>query len=246
MPDTESLGKYVLILVAIFGTFIAVVSLIPAVFLYPGQTYTGYSYPDYFTKEEITKIAYFQNDTIAKQVTYHLYDFSGDGVDYKFHVYFSSLLDRLYINRRSFEFWVFWWVVSMNLETEGTTQFTRQNLVDRWDSTLNVTRIYPVFDDVITVTIWVTDPNTTRNDIGQAWDDGSLDLAIGFGIDDATAKTSGWDLIGRLLLFQDLELFYGTNAPEALAINTIIFTPFWAIMVYVIIRIILLFIPFVG
>ena len=230
---------------AFFGTFIILVGILPSVFIYAGgREYTDYDYPDYFTKDDIANIKYFQQMNITRALTTHHMDFNPD-IDFKFDIVWSVPWGYVITNHRDWEFLI--WYGGHNMEYEELGEYVyKADIVSAWDENTNSSRFYPVDCVDITITVWFTDHNSTRNDIELSYDEGIMTYAIGFGFEGVTATFGAWDIVGRLLLFQDLEVFYGTEANEALALHSMIMLPLWLMIAYIIYRLILLAIPFVG
>lgn len=235
----ERLLPTLIFVVTFLSTFIFLISAMPSAFLYAGKSYMNYTYPDYFDKTDIENIAYFQNNTIDRGYSATL-NFKSE-INFKFHVYWEDLPfgNHLHFWHITWEWWVFFVEHQMDVE-DGDKYLTKSEAIENWDSEVNASIFYPISCNHISVKVWLTDTNSSRNDISEAWDDGSLHIGMGFGFDDITTILNAWDIVGRLLTFQSLDL----GVP--IFLNALIAIPIWTCIAFLVYKLILMAIPFVG
>jgi len=247
MSDDSIIGSFVFI-VTFMGIFIILVSTMPAQFYSSAPTYQQYAYPDFFSQEDIEHFRHIASINVTKStfpyVCYYI-DFNDETppADFKFQIHWraEAQYNKIQIAHVHYEFWVFIGAHPLNIlikQDEGQRYISKSLALEYWDEESNATSLHPVFCDHITVKVWLTDPNSTRNDIAEAWDEGTVQLTIGFGFSDYETTISGWDVVGRLLIFQ---------APDIHpVVNAIIALPMWACIAILIYILILKAIPFVG
>lgn len=245
--DEDLGGKFVFV-VSFLGIFIILVSTMPYQFYLTAPEYAQYSYPEFFTKEDIEYISFMRNVTLTAESCEDI-DFTDDAipehgergkVNFKFYCCWMPSLNRIFFKHYEWEWWIFARVHSMYCFNEpNRVEFlTKNHLIENWDSDYNASVIYPVSCNCIVTKVWFTDTNETRNNISQAWDEGAIHVIMGFGFDDYETSISSWALVGQLLTFQ---------APDIHpVINAIIAIPIWATIAYVAYILILKALPFVG
>ncbi len=226
------------------ASWVILVGLIPTGFYLSAKAYSPYEYPDYFSQQDIESIKYFVNKTITFPDYGTEYNFDEQGasgtyvlVDWWKPPYFY---ESFRFQHETWRFWVFKTYEDMRFQylEYDVYDISLDILLDFWDSEKNVTRLSPITCPTLTVNAWFSDTNTTRNDLEDAWNDGQINVGVGFGLDDWEAKYSSWTLIAKLLTFQ---------APDIDPIlNGLIAIPFWASTCIVIVLIIVKFIPFGG
>lgn len=85
----------------------------------------------------------------------------------------------------------------------------------------------------------ITIHNTTRDaSLEEAWNNGEIEIYIGATIDDLQTAISAWNVIGALLTFQTPQVHP--------VINFLIAIPIYACIIYLIITIVAMFVPFGG
>ena len=120
---------------------------------------------------------------------------------------------------------------------------TKEYAVAQWNENYNATILHPVKCDHITTKVWLFDANQTRNNISQAWDDGAINIAMGFGFSDYETKVSAMDILGRLLLFQAPTIF-GLTGDLATIVTVITTVPFYTSIALLIFLAVLMVVPF--
>jgi hypothetical protein len=241
----ERLTKSVIVLITFMACWVILVGFIPSQFYVYAKEYTSYDYPDYFTKEDIETLKYFINQTITyPDIAGTEYNFDNKGASGTYVVVRwwspAGQEPRFHFLHETWRFWVFKSYENMHFvyQTYDTFHITLDILTEFWDASRNVTRLRPISCPTLSLTVFFSDTNTARNNIEDAWNDGEINVGIGFGMDDWEAKYSSWTLIAKLLTFQ---------APEIDPIlNGIIAIPFWACTCIVIVLILVKFIPFGG
>jgi len=248
---TEKLSGMIVFSLVFLGLFIALIGIKPSEFYWSqARTYQQYEYPDYFTQEDIQYIRYFINKSVTRPAPWYppnevWFDFTTKGANLKIIVtWYGTDIDKITFERVTWEWWIFFTASYLTIDDFGG-ELTKQEVISKWDDSINASVIYPVYDDVVTLKVWITDSNETRNNINTAWDEGNLFIGIGFGFEDLETKLSAWDIIGRLLTFQSPEIF-GLTGATATVLNLVIALPLWGCVAYLITRLILLFIPFAG
>ncbi len=231
--------------VSFLGCFVALIGLIPSDFYAYSKEYSQFDVPDYFSQEDIQTVQHFLNTTIYPSVPYHdeWFDFTAD-VNYKFVVRWYQTLGWIKVYHITWQFFNIWSDFEQ-MKCLDAYAISKNVLVQAWDADLNVSKIYPVRCDHITIKMWFQDNNLTRNNIGAGFDEGELRCAIGFGFSDYEAKLQAWDVLGRLLTFQSPEVF-GFEGGVATTLNLLLALPFYACVGVLIYILILKAIPFVS
>jgi len=243
--------KTVIFCVTYLCAFIAIIGLIPSDFYAQSKTYTQFDMPSYFSQDDVQHIKHFENASIHDAVPYsdnEWLDFNPDA-NFKFVARWYNDATGRYI-RLLHVTWEFWWLWNGDYlecpdvaEYYGHSSIFKTDLQTAWDSNYNASIFYPFACEHITVKVWFADYNATRNNIGSAWDENHLNIAIGFGFDDYETKLSSWDVMGRLLTFQSPEIF-GASGAIATTLNLIVGIPFWVAVAVCIYLLIMEVIPF--
>jgi len=241
--EKHHIGGMLIFCVVFLGSFIALLAAVPSQFYVDESGYEQYQYPSYFTMEDVEHIKFFKNETIIKGSKFNYYDFTAE-IDFIFFVHWYSSPNQIEIFHVTWKWWIFQTAHRLDIEDLGEA-ITKEEALTKWNPELNTSVFYPASCNHITVKIWITDSNTSRNDLSQAWDDGEIQIGIGFGIDDYATKLNIWSVIGRLLTFQTPSI-YGLTGISATIIKLLIGLPLWTCIVYLIYRLILMAIPFVG
>lgn len=232
--------------VTLLGVFVLLVVSMPSGFYSTSPEYSQTYGPqaDYIEPTDLESIAYF--------LTYNISYPESGGVEYDFDAEGAT---GTYVNVRwtstvegqAFSFWheTWRWLI---FKTYEQMFFTRDNydtgyitlaiLENYWDSDLNSSKISPIYVPDLSVNAWFTDPDTSRNNITQAWSANQITVSVGFGWDNATMGYSAWSLVSQLLTFQSPQIHW--------TVNMLIAIPIWSAIGYLVARIILLIIPFVG
>jgi hypothetical protein len=245
MSTVEDLGAKLLFIISFLGLFFLIIAIAPSIMIYGTPVYKQYEVPTYFSAQDIQAIKYFKNYTVN----------IGDNIvvdftptpNYKFYLrwqnppFVPSYLWLVHVD------WEFWFIIhehSLFWNNQSNIEYPQREFFEQhWDSKNNVSVSYAHCID-ITVKVWVGDTNNTRNNITSAWNDGHLQVGIGFGYSDTEVKLSSWDIITRLLTFQAPQIF--GSGSIGLAVNVIIALPIYAMIAYLIYRLVLMAIPFVG
>jgi len=228
--------------------FVTLLSVMPSEFFVLTREYKQYKYPEYFSKEDIQRIKHFLNKTVSRGSETE-FDFAGTGANFLLKVIWHEDTevvgepDVLTFNRLKWAWLIFrsWSVMEIDIYGQ---YLSKSEALSEWDNKTKASIIHPVYDDALTVKIWLTDTNKTRKDLKQAWDEGTIMVGIGFGYEDYETKLSIWEVIGKLLTFQSPEIF-GLTGPAATVLNMMIALPLLVVIAYLIYRLILMAIPFV-
>lgn len=244
MSDEDLGGKLILIL-AFLGCFFGLVGIAPTVFLQGSKvSYTNYVVPAYFTAQDIQSLRYYKdyNITIGTTVTY---DWTPTP-NYKFYLRWQNPITGSYLYLTHVD-WQWWFLQHEHSLKWGNASQTEMPALDFflacWDPTQNVSITYARCQD-ITLKAFVSDPDLTRNNLTLAWNTGKIHVGLGFGYSDTEAKLSAWDIVTRLLTFSAPEIF--GSGPEGLFLNFILALPIYGLVAYLVYRLVLMAIPFVG
>lgn len=233
---TEKFSRNLIYIVTFLGTFFILLILLDTAFLYGGKSYQNYSYPETW---DLSEIAFTKDGNFTKSYSgYTLYEFPDQG-NFKFEIHWQSVLNHITVRHRTWEFLSLSDADFMEIQEKNRAYLWPQDLIDDYDPLLNATYYSPVLCDHISVKVWFYDHNQTRNNMTLSVAEEKIGATIGFGVDDVRAKTSSWDIIGRLLLLQAVEIgpWY---------IQALINIPIYVSIGYLVYRLILLAIPFVG
>lgn len=247
--ETESWIKPIVFIVTFLGLFILLLGLMPSGFTPPSSTqYSLYDVPANFDARELGGVQYFKQHN----VTFSLFgsncsDFDfNPSVKYLFRVYAYSNPYYYLIFKHLVWYWgpsfLWQWEFMDHADFYGY-RLEREDVETKVDSS-NKSKFFPVSCPHISITVWISDANATRNDVLASWDDGQVTVSIGLGSDVTTAGIGGWDILGRLLTFQAPEIL-GMTGDGATILNYAIALPIWAMIGYLITRLlILIFKPF--
>jgi hypothetical protein len=234
------------------GIFFTVIAIAPTIiFSGPTTIYRNYVVPSYFTAEDLTQLKYFKNDTITNAYgTYTTYDFNPQGVPYTFYAWmwpYVGIPQQISLARLDWQFWIWGGQHFLRWYTQVNSSYvdfpSLSYVLSAWDPESNVSSLY-AFDNQITVKCFIADFNSTRNNITQSWNEGHLQLGIGFGLIYSQAPINSWDLIAKLLTFQAPQIFGG--GAIGLAVNFMVALPIYGLIAYLIYRLVLMAIPFLG
>lgn len=238
---TEMLDSRFVMILTFLGTFVMLVGFMPQAFLTAGEDYVSATYPEgVFRGEDIEGIAYFRNVTLTG--VNPIADFNPN-VNVKIRFFWEALESSWHLQHLTWEWWIFYNTDSMSPEGQDAF-FSKQDLIDSWDAEINASYYYPVRCNHLTIRLSFTDSNITRNNIGDAWDDSEVVANIGFGIDDYETAVNAWDLVGRLLTFQPIDPQISGQA--GFMMGFLFSFPLWCAIAFLIARLILLALPFVG
>lgn len=235
--------------VTLMGTWVGLIATMPPN-LISASTNVNYkkpSVPTEFSALDITKIAWYDNDTIgpsntgsprgpqgANPVQFMLpplspqievwgYWGTGETILYFNHVW----MDWIFRNGHAIE----------GLDNVGYG-FDKTEIVNHWDANQNCSEIDATCPCGTIYYIFIGYNQSKYQSIGHAIDNKEVIVLIGVGIEDAVAKVNAWNIIGALLIFQLPDI----NP----LLNFFIALPFYAGMGVMIYVLILMAIPFVG
>lgn len=242
MSENAGLNRNLIFIVVFLASFFVLIALISTGFIYAGKTYAQYDYPDFFDKQDIENIRFFLSYNITAGLgSWQGYNFEPEGANFRFRVYFEDPLGaepRLFRVYHASPYFIWFWSFHTMMPEEYGIYMDRTELLSVWDSTFNISRFIMQCPH-ITINTWFRDPNTTRNDLGLAFDAGIVEVTLGFGFSDIEASMNAWDIVGRLLAFQAVET-------GVTPVNILIAIPIWASIAYLAYRLILFALPFVG
>jgi len=244
----ENLGGKFVYIIAALGIFIILITTMPSQFYSISPDYEGHYYPEFFTQADIEHFRHIASVNVTRNsfpyTDHETINFNDEtpAADFKFLVYFmGGPYNKLQIRHVHYEFLIFMGAHPLNwlvYQDEAGRYISKTEALEYWDSNTYSAGLHPVFCDHITIKVWLTDPNSTRNSLSDAWDEGELQVTIGFGFSDYETTVGSWALVGQLLMFQ---------APDVHpALNAIIALPLWGLIAYLAYRLILMAIPFVG
>jgi hypothetical protein len=255
MADVQA--RNVIFFVSILVMFSFLVGLMPVQF-YMGseeEEYYDYNYPSFFTPSDIEKIKYYDNATLVYYgQNWGYFDLGSEATGYaRFKAWFTYDLNPPFNPRfvkLSYITW-YWWIFESSERCHFEGKFVKDmedhperiRLVDctnNWDSDYNSSRFTAESYNSPLVQMWITDTNTTRNDITEAWvTDGNITVTLGMGFTDFETKLSSWSILASLLTYQDVR-----GLPNAIAypISTVI----WAGVAYCVYCLILKVIPLID
>lgn len=140
--------------------------------------------------------------------------------------------------------WYLWWMVNTEImiwkDSIFSTYIQKADILSHVIvGNVSVSYFEKVYSTNPSVHVQFIDPNQTRNNLGNAWDEGSLNTRISFGTDNVTIAMNALTLVAELLFFQ------AWNWCDPI-IMFVIDLPFWTLTAYIGARIIRLFIPFLS
>lgn len=229
--------------ISIMGIFIGLIAFMPSGF-FVGEVppeYKQIQYPDYWSADDIKNTQYWGNVTV-------IYDGSGWTPAYLTIVRGGTLAD-IFIQidwwhpvsfEDCFTFWHYWyewgwWKVSCEVSPYPITQAeVKANI----DETGNASRFEMNCPHHNYITYFVN--NGSHPSLTYALDNHeNIVVSMGMGWDYESGALSGWDLVGRLLTFQLLEIHP--------MVNFLVAIPFWAtvgVLTFIIIVMIVKSLPF--
>jgi len=148
-----------------------------------------------------------------------------------------------FIKHKRFEkWWIFYtYIGDMTwITTSGKEMGTSLEAADvetYWDTDTNTTKFY-LKDDAVSIVCYFSYNTTLYNNVTHAWSNDALEWLTGIDFDQTNTTFSAWGLIGMLLFFQLPDIHP--------ALNMLLALPCWICIAYLVYRLILLAIPFVG
>lgn len=231
---------YFIFIIILLGFFSFLVSTMPRDLIVSGSVYlyNQKTFPSYFTKEQIEITLYWINDTV-NYAPYNptIFAFS-DGITYLAWFGYGGH-NNFFID-----------YLTNTIPLEGYITNQEKYEIEKADLIANIinmngtqvsifygrnrTGIFANQTSLGSLTIYITDPNTVRNDVAQAWEDGLLMVGLGKGQE--LNVNSGWDLLAKLLTFQQIQ---GIPIWISYSINLLI----WGLTAYCVIFFILEVLP---
>lgn len=227
----ENIGKIVLASVSILGIFALLIGSMPTGFY--AITPSGYyehDIPSEFSEEEMKTIAFYGNITLTSGVwTTLTLDRSPDFDDIKIDIKWKhwpgvTYDDTVEMHRYWYRFWG-WremdWLYPLPVE--------EQTILDNWQDEHN-SSVVLMHDSMWNYITRFGYNHTKYSSMGEALDAGSeIYVYMGTGWEYATTATSGWDLMGRLLVFRMPNMGIG-NKEANTVVNGIIALPLWILI----------------
>ena len=163
-------------------------------------------------------------------------------IDVEFRMFFFDVNGRTI--RLEWVTWYLWWMVQTETMTWQDSTFgwyiMKGDILNHIiPGNVSVSYFDKVYSTNPSVHVQFIDTNQTRNNIGSAWDAGSLNTRISFGMDNVTIAINALTLVSELLFFQAWSWCYPI-------LMFVIDLPFWTLTVYIGARVIRLFIPFLS
>ena len=242
---------FVVSYLTIFFLLIGMMPVLAPNLLYGGKGYLqSFDVPSYFSPEDIENIKYFEENNLTFPAYQIEYDYNPD-INIKLIVDWNYKSNTyIVLNHITWEWWLFWTLNKMSFTSldagiEDEYYLGKTELLLAWDSNFNSSIFTAITDSgAVKVKCWFADMDTTRNDIGEAYDEGNINLGIGFGMDDVVVGYSAWNLIGLLLTFQSPEIF-GATGIIAITLNIIANSPMYLAIAYLVFYFITSVIPFI-
>lgn len=243
MADYWNVGIVVMI-VTLLGGFAVFMVTMPSGFFY-GSSYSSYreiDYPNYWTQGDIENYIYRLNDNVSLlSNTWYDFNLASPSIDAKLILYWNfegfTLFRQRYAGIIPVPSILTW-------ENKSITTISESDVINRFDLNTNASKFQPVYDEGISTVVWFLDTNQTRNNVTLALSEQLINVEIAFGMSNITLTYNIWTLLGRLLFFQAPDIF--GSGVGGLILNALIAIPLWTAIIYLIVRLILLFIPFWG
>jgi len=235
----------------IFGILIGLMTTFAPNLIYGGKSYSQFEVPDYFEKWDIEKIAFFEEVNLTYPQGYTWIDFNPD-INVKFTTQWTYQNPYIVLNVVLWELWFMHAVENLKFTSLDEISVVQETyiggleMVKAWNEDTNTSTFMAdaLETKVISVKVWFSDTNQTRNDIEQAYQDGKITMGLGFGMDDVETAYSVFNLVGLLLTFSRPEIF-GASGTIALALNFIISAPVFVSIGYLVFYFVTSIIPFI-
>lgn len=234
----------------IFGILVGLMPIVAPNLLYGGKDYAQFDVPDYFDSWDIENIKFLEDNNLTYPQPAIDYDYTPD-VNVRLYAEWVVLNPYITLDVYTWEFWIFWTAEDMYFTSmqdrplvENNMYIGKNELVLAWDENFNASIFTAQAEGIIKVKCWFLDTNSTRNDIEQAFDDGKITLAVGFGIDDVETSYNVFTLIGLLLAFSRPEIF-GATGIVAVTLNLIVASPVFISIGYLVFYFVTSIIPFI-
>jgi len=242
-------ASVVVMMVFIVSGFAILLASMPEGFRYVGPLYDKTEYPEeyYMSKPAISGYLYNVSNKTLIEGTGFLpgelwFDFnteSSPSFNLKLYMQWWETLDTS-LHRIQFFRLKGWFIVNifstLDWETKYKSTIGESEIVEHYQPSMNASIFQPVYDNEISVAVAFSDPNTTRNDISQAFFEREMKVSVGFGWQNQTLAYNMWEIMSRLLLFQAYE--FGVDPVT----NFLMVLPIWTAIIYTVARITLLII----
>lgn len=222
---------YVIFSVIAVLSFSFLVSTFPSEFTYSGDN-TVLDEPDNVVSMSDAGVGYQYtvNDTLVFTDS-KLFDFNPSFNAY-FRVQWLAYVTYITINEYA---WQWGDIYQLRMISEP---ITKDYLVAHWDEDSNMSK-FEVYGSELILHVEVMDSDMERNDIEDAWDDGSVEIYLNFGYDDFSLQWTGFSLLVRFLTFQPIA---GLPTWIQYLVNIFLYTNIG----YLLFAIITTLIPFIG
>jgi len=229
------LGRKLIFVVSFLGIFTLLVGAMPSQLYETEPEYYGRDIPDYFEGHLQTAVNF--NDTVTINLTFNgdSQNFYLNSEEFAVRSYLRSGTRTIVYQHNAKLFFISNWHFMTNpndvvfIELDDANEF--------FDSGSNGS----MFDlDCMhyTVTTILSYNTTAYDDLTDAWNNNDIYCLVGWGISGTGTSTTSYGLVARLLFFQMPEIHP--------VLNAIIALPIWTCIAYLVYRLILLAIPFVG
>ena len=240
MPVGEQ--KTLITVVSFLACFYLLVSFMPSYFTSGSTEYPSYNVPEYFEGIDLQSYAYFWNVTLYPNGGWKNSDFAGRVLR------ISTGSDDIDMWTQS-EFWVFtwdWdyfeWYDSQGIKhSEGSSfQKWRYIKLSEIDEVYNQTGSleWTVKNGKAQYKVYFGFNETLYSTPSEAFSNSDLVMLVCAGYDQVATSVNAWNLIGQILFFKMPDVHP--------MINALIAIPLWTAIAWLMIIIILKFIPFVG
>jgi len=231
--------------IGFLAVFIILVGLIPGAFFVSSKEYKRSNIPDEFEAlTEVVELAWYDNDTLLPGHTWNTPClFQLPPADPQIEVEVAWDGDDLF-------FWhkIMWWVFDRGhfifRMDESTHHYDWSYVNSNFDAETNISSCEGSCICGTYYQIFLTFNETKYDSFQEGWNAQELYCLIGVGIEDTLTKLNAWSVVAQLLMFQAPEVFPAGNV--GIALNLMIAIPIYAAIIYLIYRLVLLAIPFVG
>ena len=233
---SEDLGSKLIWVGVFLGVFFILASTMPSGFYTSEYEYQTYNIPESFEALDIQDYAETENGSIT---TSYSHEYSMGGWNFKWWCSYGND----FLKHKRFEKWWFIYTYSEYMTWYTDTgikkgiSLTASDVDTYWDTETNTTKFY-LKDPAVSIPCWFSYNTTEYSNASDAWSDNALEWLTAIDFDAIKTTYSAWGLIGMLLFFQLPDIHP--------MLNMIIALPCWICIVYLVYRLILLAIPFVG
>jgi len=226
--------------ISFLGVFFILIASIPPQLItegYEGET-ISYSIPTgKWASADILELGWYDNGTLKEGETLFLYlPNTGDS-----QIDLTVNWNPDYSIRISHTFLIWWIFPSAHyVYTSDTIEdhFSYDYVESFFDEATNISSFKGQCEHGTLYYIYVSFNITEYSSLLDAWNNHEIEIMIGVRLEETLAKFNAWSLIGSLLTFSMPQIHP--------VLNMIIAIPIWACIIYLLYRLILLAIPFVG